>query len=225
MTDYTEHDTPTDNGSIHRNTASQQPTTSTKTSSQSSGEVVSISSNELPVTKPSKTVLIEKSPSMEQKKGQIVEVRSTVFPKDKDLFFQTNSSSISNPPSYAETIRSISSSVSDSSSQVTIASQPLPLSAGQHQPMYRRAEEFRLSDTDLLRSMSTSSRFSVDSLMVSPTSAPFERDAFGRLSMSERKGRAHLDATKSDFYSKMKKYKSMEDISFSKSKDIVYFFN
>ncbi len=122
------------------------------------------------------------------------------FPTEKDSSFQKNLLS-SHPPSYEETIKSRSSSNSESSTKY-------PLS---------KKEEFRLSDSDLLRTMSTSSRFSVDSLMISPDALPFERDAFGRLSMSERKGRAHLDATKSDFYSKMKKYKSLEDISsFSK---------
>ncbi len=177
-----------------------------------SGKVVSVSSVEIPITQPSRTVIVDRTPSIE-KRSEITH-KTSVFPTEKDLFFQKKPSP-SDPPSYAilppsyeETIESRSNSLSDSSSK----------------PSLSKKEEFRLSDTDLLRTMSTSSRFSVDSLMMSPDAMPFERDAFGRLSMSERKGRAHLDATKSDFFSKMKKYKSMEDISFSKLK-LVYSLN
>ena len=60
--------------------------------------------------------------------------------------------------------------------------------------------------------MSIVSQSSLDSVMVGPDKIPFSRDAFGRSSMSERKGRAHIDATKSELYNKLKKFKSMEEL-------------
>lgn len=65
---------------------------------------------------------------------------------------------------------------------------------------------------ELTRTESAVSQSSLDSMFVGPNKIPFSRDGFGRSSMSERKGRAHIDATKSNFYLRLKKYKSMEEL-------------
>nr|XP_047136975.1 uncharacterized protein LOC100212317 isoform X3 [Hydra vulgaris] len=64
--------------------------------------------------------------------------------------------------------------------------------------------------------MSIVSQSSLESFMVGPDKIPFSRHAFGRSSMSERKGRAHIDATKSELYNKLKKFKSMEELRASR---------
>lgn len=197
-----------------------------RSSLSESGKFVSVSSSEIPVTQPSKTVIIQRSPSLEMKTRKLVEVKSAVFPKEKELFYQAQPAHIPStpkqeeihtippseeslsPPSYAETLKRRSTSSSDTGSNRS--SQRTMTSSIQAPLQYKNEDP--LSDTELLRTMSTSSRFSLDSLVISPDSMPFARDAFGRTSMSERKGRAHLDATKSDFYSKLKKSKSLENV-------------
>eukprot|EP00794_Sanderia_malayensis_P003245 gene3245-3726_t len=217
--------------------ADDKSTRNAVTQHSNSGKVVSVSSVEIPITQPSRTVLINRTPSTEKKaigrmpskeRATAATTNATlskhpVFSTEKDLFFQQpttkppkyQDSSI-DPPSYAnlppplyeEAMGSRSNSTSDSAS----SSKRSTLNGNNN-----KDSELRHSDADFIpRTMSTSSRFSLDSLMMSPDTLPFSRDAFGRLSISERKGRAHLDATKSDFYYKMKKYKSMEDISYSR---------
>ncbi|XP_065052924.1 partitioning defective 3 homolog isoform X2 [Rhopilema esculentum] len=196
-----------------------------KTSSQDTVKFVSVSSSEIPVTQPCKTVIIERSPNTDSRQRLLVEVKSTVYPKEKQSFYQDGQTmvkegtrhsdgdnkesfeSIPTPPSYQEALkrRSISSSDNASNRGSSFSSQQQPFQPDLEDGEWRK-------DMDLLRTMSTSSRFSLDSLMMSPDAMPFSRDAFGRLSMSERKGRAHLDATKSDFYSRLKKSKSLENV-------------
>ena len=200
-----------------------------RSSMSESGKFVSVSSSEIPVTQPSKTILIQRSPNLEVKTGKLVEVKSAVFPKEKELFYQAQPTHIPStskqeeihtippseeslsPPSYAETLKRRSTSSSDTGSN---RSSQRTMTCNSQAPSQYKNED-RLSDSELLRTMSTSSRFSLDSLVISPDSMPFARDAFGRTSMSERKGRAHLDATKSDFYSKLKKSKSLENVHLS----------
>ena len=206
-----------------------------KTSSQDTVKFVSVSSSEIPVTQPCKTVIIERSPNTDSRQRLLVEVKSTVYPKEKQLFYQDSQTmtkegtrpseggnkesfeSIPTPPSYQEALkrRSISSSENTSNRGSSFSSQQQTF-----QPDLKDGEWRK--DMDVLRTMSTSSRFSLDSLMMSPDAMPFSRDAFGRLSMSERKGRAHLDATKSDFYSRLKKSKSLENVHSSKLYDISF---
>ena len=76
----------------------------------------------------------------------------------------------------------------------------------------RSFDDLQSIDNETARSLSMASQTSLDSVLVGPNQIPFSRDAFGRSSISERKGRAHIDATKSEFYNKLKKFKSMEEL-------------
>lgn len=69
---------------------------------------------------------------------------------------------------------------------------------------------FSNNSNKMTRGISTVSQSSIDSILID--SKGFTRDGPGRLSMSEKKGRAHIDATKSRFYNKLKKFKSMEEL-------------
>ena len=180
--------------------------------------------------------MIDRSSNVDSKRRQLVEVKSTVFPKQKEFFYQDSHltepeslltdenfnmpSKIQVPPSYKETLKRLSVSSSETSSskssQKNFPSRELPIGPGSDLSSTEGKSRYLIDDTiddaDLIRTVSTSSRFSIDSLMLSPDSMPFSRDAFGRLSMSERKGRAHLDATKSTLYTKLKKSKSLENV-------------
>ena len=136
------------------------------------------------------------------------------------------------PPSYEEAIqRKISTTSSHSGNSVrkeTLSDLPkfqiLPdkMSNIPQEDYHRRTKsniENRSSSFDelntlgeLTRTESAVSQSSLDSMFVGPNKIPFSRDGFGRSSMSERKGRAHIDATKSNFYLRLKKYKSMEEL-------------
>ena len=168
---------------------------------------VSVSSTEIPLKQTSKPVIIDKN-NDSPGSGKKHIVRASILPKDTVMFF--DKSQLPNvPPSYEEAMQRVGS-ISEKISKTLDSGKRLTSVSSNNHPLLDPEEQ------ELLRTMSVSSQWSVDSLMISPDKIPFQRDAFGRLSMSERKGRAHLDATKSDFYSKMKKFKSMEDISFGK---------
>ena len=78
-----------------------------------------------------------------------------------------------------------------------------------------------LSETEISRSNTLASQCSLDSILHG--SFQFSRDGFGRLSISEKKGRGHIDATESQFYNKLKKFKSMEELRPASSHDDVAF--
>lgn len=78
-----------------------------------------------------------------------------------------------------------------------------------------------LSDNEIFRSNTLASQCSLDSILHG--SYQFSRDGFGRLSISEKKGRGHIDATQSQFYNKLKKFKSMEELRPSSSHDEISF--
>ena len=78
-----------------------------------------------------------------------------------------------------------------------------------------------LSETEIFRSNTLASQCSLDSILHG--SFQFSRDGFGRLSISEKKGRGHIDATQSQFYNKLKKFKSMEELRPSSSHDEIFF--
>ena len=196
---------------------------------------VSVSSSEIPPTQPCRPVVIDRSLNVDHRRRQLVEIKSTIFPKQKEFFYQTDQSrepdaavtdenfnlsvKVQNPPSYNEALKRLSISSSETSStkssQKNFSSRDLtiePADVSGMEGKQRYLIDDTLDNADLIRTVSTSSRFSIDSLMLSPDAMPFSRDAFGRLSMSERKGRAHLDATKSTLYSKLKKSKSLENV-------------
>lgn len=79
------------------------------------------------------------------------------------------------------------------------------------------------ANAEMFRTASIASQFSLDSMLGGPNNLPFSRDGFGRLSISEKKGRGQLDAKKSAFYNKLKKFKSMEELrpSVSSEDDIL----
>jgi len=77
-----------------------------------------------------------------------------------------------------------------------------------------------LSETEIFRSNTLASQSSLDSILMG--SYQFSRDGFGRLSISEKKGRGHLDATQSQFYNKLKKFKSMEELRPSSSHENIF---
>ena len=203
-------------------------------SAPESVKFVSVSSSEIPVTQPSKPIMINRTLNEDTQRRQLVEVKATVFPTQKEFFYQNKSSTelppadetsnwpaaVPYPPSYNETLKRMSTSSSDTGSnrgsQRSFQLKDAPTEQANGKSNLVRKGGYliddTLDDTDLIRTMSTSSRFSIDSLMMSPEAMPFSRDAFGRLSMSERKGRAHLDATKSTWYSKLKKSKSLENV-------------
>ena len=78
-----------------------------------------------------------------------------------------------------------------------------------------------LSETEIFRSNTLASQCSLDSILHG--SYQFSRDGFGRLSISEKKGRGHIDATQSQFYNKLKKFKSMEELRPASSHDEISF--
>lgn len=88
------------------------------------------------------------------------------------------------------------------------------------EPLLNPDGEF--SDNEMFRTSSLASQLSLDSILYGPNN-PFARDGFGRLSISEKKGRGQLDAKKSAFYNKLKKFKSMEELrpSVSSEDDIL----
>ena len=207
---------------------------------------VSVSSSEIPRRQPSRPVVIEKPSIGDPKRRQLVEIKSTVFPKQKEFFYQNSrhpesenpatdensnlSSKIHNPPSYNEALKRLSISSSETSSnkssQKNFPSMDTTINPASEISFPEMRPKYLIDDAtdnaDLIRTMSTSSRFSVDSLVFSPEAMPFSRDAFGRLSMSERKGRAHLDATKSTLYTKLKKSKSLENVYSGESRCVSY---
>jgi len=219
-----------------RSNDAQTDITSKPPSGPDTVKFVSISSSEIPRKQPSRPVAIEKSSAGDPKYRQLVEVKSTVFPKQKEFFYQNSrypepenlatdensnlSSKIHNPPSYNEALKRLSISSSETSSNKssqknfpsmdTMINPTSEMSVPEMRPKYLIDDA--IDSADFIRTMSTSSRFSLDSLVLSPEAMPFSRDAFGRLSMSERKGRAHLDATKSTLYTKLKKSKSLENV-------------
>lgn len=223
-----------------------ETSTDTKTRSSSAAETVkfvSVSSSEIPVTQPCKPVMIDRSANLDSERRQLVEVKSRVFPKEKEYFYQSKTDTVESvsdessnwsatvlaPPSYHETLKRRSTSSSDTGSYIgsfkgsqtkSVANEERVADQDSYAIKPKYLTDDNLDDADLIRTMSTSSRFSVDSLMMSPDTMPFSRDAFGRLSMSERKGRAHLDATKSTLYSKLKKSKSLENVHSGKTFDI-----
>lgn len=73
-------------------------------------------------------------------------------------------------------------------------------------------EQSKLEKIQIDREISTCSHLSLDSILFDNHKFQFTRDGPGRLSMSEKKGRGQLDATKSKFYNKLKKFKSMEEL-------------
>lgn len=78
-----------------------------------------------------------------------------------------------------------------------------------------------LSENEIFRSNTLASQCSLDSILHG--SFQFSRDGFGRLSISEKKGRGHIDATQSQFYNKLKKFKSMEELRPASSHDEISF--
>ncbi|XP_066921548.1 partitioning defective protein 3-like isoform X4 [Clytia hemisphaerica] len=77
-----------------------------------------------------------------------------------------------------------------------------------------------LSETEIFRSNTLASQCSLDSILHG--SYQFSRDGFGRLSISEKKGRGHLDAKQSQFYNKIKRFRSMEELRPSSSHENIF---
>lgn len=76
-----------------------------------------------------------------------------------------------------------------------------------------------LSDHEIFRCNTLASQSSLDSILA--TSYQFSRDGFGRLSISEKKGRGQIDAKQSQFYNKLKKCKSMGELRPSNSNEML----
>jgi len=129
-------------------------------------------------------------------------------------------------PTYEEALQRNTSLSRSSTSSSTHSQKNLRGSGRRYQgdmqfeslPDKMSAKDMSMRDSEKRHSLDAS-QTSLDTLLMGPSHMPFSRDAFGRLSMSEKKGRAQLDANKSNLYNKLKKYKSMEEIRVSVSGD------
>lgn len=186
---------------------------------------VSVSSGEIPIIQKSTPVYIESGNNRYN-----VDVRSSMNEKhrilpsyEEALYCRDTNSSNSSQSSRTETLKSDTTKFKLLPDKTSIPKEEKILSSHFEKSLSLDSRTHGsvndLKDPELYKSMSIASQSSLDSILVGPNQIPFSRHAFGRSSISERKGRAHIDATKSDFYNKLKKFKSMEELRGSKMLD------
>ncbi|XP_057292998.1 partitioning defective 3 homolog isoform X2 [Hydractinia symbiolongicarpus] len=188
---------------------------------------VSVSSGEIPIIQKSTPVYIESGNNRYN-----VDVRSSMNEKhrilpsyEEALHRRDTNSSNSSQSSRTETVKSDSTKFKLLPDKTSIPKEEKLLSSHFEKSLsldsrtHGSMNDLKDPEHELYKSMSIASQSSLDSILVGPNQIPFSRHAFGRSSISERKGRAHIDATKSDFYNKLKKFKSMEELRGSKMLD------